>query len=374
MATVMRTYEYKLYNSKRNKHLHSAIDVASEVWNYSIAMHRRYYKLFGKHLPATRLMKHITRVKKREKYAHWKMLGSQAIQDVVQRVDRSYQAFFAHHKKKHVGKKERKSPPKFRRRKRYNSFTLKQAGYSFGAGNCVTIMGKDYKYVNHRPFNGEIKTVTVKRTKAGELFIFVTCKEEMNQVLSRMGSSIGMDFGLKHFLTLSDGSVIDSPQWYKHSLKAVRSANKHLSRCKKGSNNRKQALLHLEQVHRRIRNQRKDWFFKLSYQLVGQYATICIEDLNISAMKKLWGRKVSDYAFAEFVKILEWVAFRNGTTVVKIDRFAPSSKACHVCGTVNKGLSLKDREWTCDSCHTHHDRDVNAAINIQMLGQKKLAA
>ena len=235
-------------------------------------------------------------------------------------------------------------------------------------------MGRRYKYVNHRPFNGEIKTVTIKRTKAGELFIFVTCKEEMNQVLSRMGNSIGMDFGLKHFLTLSDGSVVDSPQWYKHSLKAVRSANRHLSRCKKGSSNRKRALLHLEQVHRKIRNQRKDWFFKLSHQLVGQYATICIEDLNLSAMKKLWGRKVSDYAFAEFVKILEWVAFKNGATVVKIDRFAPSSKVCHVCGALNKGLSLKDRDWTCDSCHTHHDRDVNAAINIEQLGLAKLVA
>ena len=121
----------------------------------------------------------------------------------------------------------------------------------------------------------------------------------------------------------------------------------------------------------KVSNRRRDWFFKLANELVSQYTIICIEDLNLDGMKRLWGRKVSDLAFAEFVSILEWVARNAGTTVVKIDRWAPSSKACHVCGTINTELTLKQREWTC-SCGAHLDRDINAAINIRKMGLSQL--
>ena len=121
----------------------------------------------------------------------------------------------------------------------------------------------------------------------------------------------------------------------------------------------------------KVSNRRRDWFFKLANELVSQYTIICIEDLNLDGMKRLWGRKVSDLAFAEFVSILEWVASNAGATVVKIDRWVPSSKVCHVCGTINTELTLKQREWTC-SCGAHLDRDVNAAINIRKMGLSKL--
>ena len=139
-----------------------------------------------------------------------------------------------------------------------------------------------------------------------------------------------MDFGLKHFLNLDDGSVIDSPQWYKASLKDLRTAHRAVSRCQKGSNNRKRAIRNVERVYQRISNRRRDWLFKLANQLVGEHAIICIEDLNLDGMKRLWGRKVSDLAFAEFVSILDWVASNAASSVVKIDRWAPSSKAFHV--------------------------------------------
>ena len=108
---MIKTYQYKLYRSKRNRHLDKAIDTAASIWNYCIAFHRRYYKLYGKHLSANRLMKHITKLKKHRFCGN--QLGSQAIQDVVQRVDRSYKAFFQHHKQKRKG---RKSPPGFKQR------------------------------------------------------------------------------------------------------------------------------------------------------------------------------------------------------------------------------------------------------------------
>lgn len=368
---LIKTYQYKLYRSKRNRHLNKAIDTAASIWNYCIAVHRRYYKLYGKHLSANRLMKHIAKLKKR-RYPWWNRLGSQAVQDVVQRVDRSYKAFFQHHKQKRRG---RKSPPGFKKRRKYASFTLKQAGYCFhDDGNIVTIMGRDYKYCKSRPFEGSIKTVTVKRNALGEIFLYVVCEQDANRVLPRAGKAAGYDFGLKHFFTADDGSTIDSPEWYKASLKELRQAHRALSRCQRGSNNRKKALLHLNRVYQRVSNRRRDWFFKLANQLVGENAIICIEDLNLDGMKRLWGRKVSDYAFAEFVGILEYVASRSGSAVVKIDRWAPSSKVCHNCGGRNDNLSLEDRAWICPQCGAHLDRDVNAAINIKNIGLAMLSA
>ena len=365
MRTVIKTYKFKLYNSKKNKHLNHSIDIAAQVWNYCVAMERRYYKFYGKHLSANRLMKHITKVKKRKKYAHWNNLGSQAIQDVVQRVDRSYKAFFEHIKQKRHGKK---SPPHFCKRNRYKSFTLKQTGYSFCGENTVVIMGRKYKYWASRTIEGTIKTLTVKRNTLGEFYIFVVTKEECNDVLPRAGKAVGLDFGLKHFLNFDDGSQIDSPLWYKTAQSEIRSAHRAVSRCEKGSKNRKRAIQHLDRVYAKISNRRRDWFFKLANQFVGEYAIICIEYLNLDGMKRLWGRKVSDLAFAEFVSILEWTASKSGTTVVKVDRWLPSSKACHCCGTINTSLTLKQRGWTCDGCGAHLDRDTNAAINIKNAG------
>lgn len=371
MRTVIKTYCYKLYSNKKNKYLDEAVNIAASIWNYCIAIHRRYYKLYGKSLSAYRLMNHITKLKKKARYAFWNKLGSQAIQDVVQRVDRSYKAFFEHVKKRQNG---RKSPPGFKKRSRYLSFTFKQAGYSFhGDGNIVTIMGRNYKYCKSRPCDGTIKTVTVKRNRQGEFFLYVVTKQECNEVYKRAGKAVGMDFGLKHFLTLDDGKKIGSPEWYKSSLKELRAAHRAVSRCKKESCNRRRAVLHLDRVYEHIAARRRDWFFKLAHQLVGDYSVICIEDLNVKVMQHIWGRKISDVAFVEFISVLEWVSSNTGSTVVKIDKWAPSSQDCNVCGYQNRYLTLADREWDCPRCGAHHDRDTNAAINIKKLGLAMIA-
>ncbi len=367
--TVLKTYKYKLYSSKKNKHLSEMIDIASDVWNLSVAMYRDYYRLTGKSLSKYALQKYITKLKKRKNYMHWNALGSQAIQDAVERVDKSYKAFFDHLAKKRSG---RKSPPHFCKRADYKSFTLKQAGYAFHDGNRVTIAKRNFKYSKSRPFEGTIKTVTVKRNHAGEFFLYVVTASEAADIIPRTGNSVGIDFGMKHYLNLDDGSIMDSPEWYKTSLKEVRAAHRAVSRCQMGSNNRKRAKAHLDRVHEKLGNSRRDWFFKTARYLCSKYAIICVEDLNLDGMKRLWGRKVSDLAYAEFLNILEWEATKFGTSVVKIDRWAPSSQACHVCGCKNDTLTLADREWVCPSCGTRLDRDVNAAINIRTLGLAKL--
>lgn len=367
----MRTYKFKLYNSDKNKYLSRQIDIAAFVWNHTVALQRKYYKLFGKYASAAKIQKHYTKLKKTGKYRFWDGLGSQAIQEVVQRVDRSYRAFFDYKR----GKTQlRKSPPKFKKKTRYSSFTLKQAGYKLDQTNSIVeINKKRYRYFNSRDIIGTIKTLTVKRTPLGEYFVTFVCDDSESYPLPRTGNAVGMDFGLKHFLTFSDGSTIDSPQWFKSSISEIRKANRKLSKCQPGSNHRKAALKQLERAHEAIANRRKDWFFKLADKLTREYAAICIEDLNMKAMQKLWGRKISDYAFSEFVSILEWEALKNGCSVVKTDRWLPSSKACHVCGAVNENLTLKDRIWVCGGCGTELDRDINAAINILNAGLSMVA-
>ena len=163
---------------------------------------------------------------------------------------------------------------------------------------------------------------------------------------------------------------IPSPEWYKNALTDIRAAHKNLSHKVKGSNNRRRAKRELALCYEHVSNVREDWFYKLAIDLVKQYDVICIEDLNIDAMKRLWGRKISDLAFYEFVSILKWEALKHGTQVYKVDRFYPSSKTCSCCGYVKHGLVLKDRSWRCPNCGKELDRDVNAAINILTEGLK----
>lgn len=184
-------------------------------------------------------------------------------------------------------------------------------------------MGREYKYVAHRPICGRIKTVTVKRNLQGEYSLFVSVVEEWPDIQPRTGKSVGLDFGLKTFLTMDNGKKIDSPLWFKQAEQDIRRVNRHLSRCQRSSNNRKRALAELERPHERIANRRRDWFFKLAEALTQEYSVSCIEDLNLDGMKRRWGKKVSDLGFAEFAEILRWVAMKNGSRVVEIDRWYP---------------------------------------------------
>lgn len=355
----MLTYQFKLYHSDKEKYLDKHLDTACEIYNHCIALHRKYYKLFHKSLSVYRLQLHITKLKKLPRYAHWKTLNSQAIQDIAERIDRSYEHFFDHVKKGRAGKK---SPPHFRKRRSYHSFTLKQTGYRLD-GNVIYIMGKRFKMHGYRDIEGTIKTVTVKKKPTGKWFVFITTDKIARRDYARTGNAAGIDFGLKDFLVLSDGTKISSPQWLKALLSELRRKSRNFSLKKKGSKNSEKAKLELEILHEKITNQRRDSFFKLANELCKKYDFIAIENLNLDGMKRLWGRKVSDLAYGEFVEILEYVASTCDREVRKIGRYETTTKKCSVCGE-HVNLTLKDRNWTCRCCGTTHDRDVNAAVNI----------
>lgn len=356
----MITYRYKMYKSKNDKYLEAYNSIACEIWNHCIALERRYYRLTGKHISGNVMKVHVTKLKRLPKNERWKKLNSQAVQDVAERIDRSYKAFFEHVKKSKGG---RKSPPHFCKRKNYKSFTLKQTGYCIN-GNAIYIMGRRYKFFKSRDIEGNIKTVTVKKMPTGDWYLCITTDHEVRRNFARTGETVGIDFGFKDFLVLSDGTKIQSPEPLKNSLSELKRLSRNLSLKITGSRNYEKAKRNLTKLHERIASQRKDFFFKLANELCRKYDIIGIEDLNLKGMQALWGRKESDLAYGEFVSILEYVAKSADKKVVKIDRWAPSTKTCSECGC-RVDLSLKDRNWVCPHCKAKHDRDVNAAINIR---------
>lgn len=363
----MKTYSFKLYQSKKNKQLHQSINIAGRIYNHCIGLHKRYYRLYGKSLNLYHMQKHITKLKKQAKYDFWTELGSQAIQDITQRIDWAYSLFY-----RNLKHGIRTAPPGFKKVRKYKSFTLKQAGYKFPSGNKIVIQGRVYKFHQSRDIEGVIKTLTVKRDALGDLYLYFVCDQKENLVLPRAGNSVGLDFGLKTFLKGSDGLEKESPEFYKQGTNEIRRKSRALSRKKKGSNNRKRARIDLARSHRKIANRRKDHHFKLAAELASEYAMICVEDLNLKGMQKIWGRKISDLGHGQFLGILAHQCTKTGAELRYIPRFYPSSKTCSACGFVLDELPLRVRKWKCPVCEAGHDRDGNAAKNILRVGASTL--
>ena len=365
----MKTFCFKLYKSEHNVKLHTQINAAALTYNHCIALHNRYYKLFGKFLNQNKLKKHLTKIKKIAKFKYLSKYGSQAVQDVAERINRAFELFFAN-----IKRKVHCSPPKFKKVKRYKSFTLKQSGWKLDENNrSITINGQRYKYFQSRRVHGKIKTVTIKRDSLGDIYVYLVTDAKIFEVETRTGKSVGFDFGLKKFLTASDGKDVTSPLFFSNSSKLIAKASRELSRKRKGSNNKKRARLNLARVYKKTTNRRHDFHFKSARRLCLEYDTICIEDLSIKGMQRLWGRKISDLGFSDFVKILKYEASKFGTVVIEVDRYFASSRLCHCCGEKNPQMKdLRIRQWKCPKCGAMHDRDRNAAINIlqEGLGQR----
>ncbi|MCX6045477.1 MAG: transposase [Chloroflexi bacterium] len=368
----MRTYKFKLYQSKKNKHLHQQIDISGIIWNHAIALHRRYYKLTGKSLNLYDLQKHLAKLKKLPKYAYWGKVGSQAIQDITQRIDKAYKLFFGNLKRK-----VRTSPPGFKKVKRYTSFTLKQAGWKLLDGNKIYIQGMVYKFSKSRDIPLAVKTVTVKRDTLGHLYLYFVVQEETSQINQAMtGNSAGFDFGLKVFLKPSIGEDIESPLYFREAMTELKLAQQNMARKVKFSGRWKKARMVVTRIHQTVVNKRRDWFFTLAHELTDKFDQLYFEDLNMKGTQRvpeaLWGRQVGDLARSEFMGILGYVASTKGKLVHLIDRFYPSSKTCSDCGHIKHDLKLSERQWACPGCGVIHNRDLNAALNIHREGASSL--
>jgi putative transposase len=360
LLTPMKAYKYKIYHNKRkNGKLNELINASCHIWNHVCKLNKRYYRLFGKGVSSTRMQSHIAKIRKNKSY--WKQLNSQSVQEIVQRFYASMDRYF---------KKTQKRLPKSKPFRHFTSFLLKQSGYSIN-GNVLTINGiGEYRFSKSRDY-GNIRNVRIKRNKFGEYFIIITSDKSVEDTTygkSHNGAAVGCDFGLKTYLTLSDGVEIQSPLFYEQLFSRIRKAHKRLSTTKKGSSNRKRRRLELARLYDRLSNLRSDHHWKLAHQLCKEYGFISFETLNLAGMKKLFGKKVSDLSFGNFLTILKYVSDKYGTIIHNIDRWYPSSKTCYDCGYVNNELKLKDREWECVACGVTHERDLNASNNILRQG------
>ena len=362
----VKTYKYKLYNRDSTKHLDRIINLSAWVYNHCIGLHRRYYRLTKKHLNKYRLQKHLTKMKQTERFDEWNEVPSQAIQDITDRIDRAYTLFF-----RNLKAKKKCSPPHFQKKVNYCSFTTKQAGYALLEGDKIRIADHVYPYWNSRNINGKIKTLTVKRTTRGH-YIYLAVEEEVNipkPVTS--GKSVGFDFGMKKFLISSDEKDVQMPLFLKKSLKKLRSLASKFSKSKGKFGSRKS----LSKLHEKVANQRNDMHWKLAHALTDAYDFIIFETLDLLSMFKNCQKKIMDFGFASFLSILEYIAKQKGKVVHFVDKWFPSSQLCFDCGYQNK--EIKDtniREWVCIQCGCVHDRDFNAARNIQREGTSSLFA
>jgi putative transposase len=323
---------------------------------------------------------HVLKLRKTKRFALWMDLHSQACQNVCKRIDDAYQRFF---------NGLAKGRPKFRKAKKYRSFTFPQSGYKLvrynqnplrangkyrRARGTHEIDGVQYAFVQHRPMSGEIKTLTIKRDQVGRLWLVFSVVEQM---VIKDGASTGQsgsfDFGLKTFLTDDEGRTYTSPQFFAQGIRKTRQLNRDLSRKVEGSKRYKRARRRLAKHSDDVANKRRDHHFKLAHRLCDEYDVVYFEDLNLAGMKALWGRKVSDLGFGQFMNILEWVAFKRGKHVIQIGRFEPTTQVCSNCGQRHH-LTLRDRVLKCE-CGLVIDRDLlvslpnhNAAINIKTVG------
>ena len=354
---IRRSYKYRMYRTSRNKGLYQTINIAGIIWNHSIALQRRYYRLTGESINQAQLKSHLAKLRRSSpKYNYWQKVGSQSVQDVVERLDKAYQRLFE-------GQGGR---PSFKKVKQYRSFTLKQAGWKLLEGNKIQILGHHYKFVKHREIGGRIKTVTIKRDSLNRLWIVFSVVENIHIPKVSSGKIGGFDFGLKTFLTDDEGRPTTSPQYFKRALKTIAKRNRNLSRKKEGSQNRRRAKRQLGLAHDHIANRRRNHHFQLAHDLCDEYGTLIFETLNIKAMHRLWGRKISDLGFSQFIKSLEYVTAVRGKTIHFIDRWEPTSQTCSRCDHRQK-MDLRQRVFDCPECGLSLDRDHNAAINIRLV-------
>lgn len=365
---VRKTYKFRIYDSKKNKSLSQTIFHCSLAYNHCIALQKRFYKLYHGYIGANALQKHLTKLKRTEKFSYLNLIPSQALQEIVQRIDKGYRLFFSERKKGN----SKIRPPSFKKAKKYKSFTLKQCGYKYLGNNQTKIGKKVYKHCKDRgiPDNCKVKNLTVKKDNLGKFWFCYSVIEEVDTkyIKSPEGKISGFDFGIKTFLTDDKGNKIEGPRFFKDSIKEIKKLNRSISRKNKGSKNQKKEYKKLARVHKRLSDKRSDFQWKLAHEMTNNHSVLFFETLDLQEMAKNHGRVVSDYGFGDFLFKLQNLAIQKGKKVVFIDKWEPTTKKCNCCGWKNEELTLKVRKWTCKSCGVEHDRDVNAAKNILSVG------
>ena len=369
---MLRAYKYRLYPTDEQKVLFAkTFGCCRFVYNWALNLKITAYKERKETLGCIYL---INLMVHELKPAHeWlSEVNAQSLQGALRNLDTAYTNFFRNTKA--VGF------PHFKSRKDMQSFQNPQGcRVDFKKGTITIPKAKDIPAVLHRKFRGTVKTVTISMTPSGRYFASVLVDTDMQELPKadvEYKTTLGIDLGIKSLAVCSDGRTFGNPKNLQRSLDRLAMLQKRLSRKKKGSANRNKARIKVARLQEHIANQRKDNLHKTTHALThdSQVRTICMEDLNVKGMQRnhRLAQAVGDASFGMFLTLLEYKCRWYGVNLIRIDRFAPSSKTCGKCGHVYKNLKLSERNWTCPECGTRHDRDLNAARNIKEFGLKAL--
>ncbi|MEB3225844.1 MAG: IS200/IS605 family element RNA-guided endonuclease TnpB [Synechococcus sp.] len=360
---MYRAYQYRIYpTTNQQVSLAKSFGCARWFWNYALHLCQQTYQTTGKGLSRGYIQGLLPALKK--EYEWLKEPYSQCLQVVALNLSTAYKNFF----------EKRAMLPRFKSKHGRQSISYPQNVKFDGDYLHLPKIGAVHCLV-HRPFEGTIKTVTVSRTPDGKYFASVLVDDGQEKVESMPTSkAVGIDVGLTHFAITSDGSKFANPRHFAKHQRNLKRKQQRLSRKQKGSQNRRKARLAVAKVHGKIARCRGDFLHKLSRKVVNENQVIVVENLNVKGMVKNHNlaKAISDAGWGMFCTMLKYKAEWEGKIYLEVDRFFPSSKTCHVCLNRVGSLSLDVRAWDCEGCGTHHDRDINAAINIRNEGLRIL--
>ncbi len=362
---MLKAYKYRIYpNLEQRMLIEKHFGCSRFVFNWALALQKRYYAMFGKSLSRTQIQSQLVKKKKTGKFAWLNEVNSQSLLNALLNVYTAFTNFF----------KGRAKFPRFKSKKiPQRSYQCPQhctANFEQGVINLPKIKG--IKTVFSREFEGRVKTVTISKTATDKYYASILV--ENNEVVPTPTTiepslTVGIDLGISHLLNLSDGSKFDNPKYLANASKRLAIQQKIFARKQKQSKNYQKQKLAVARIHEKVRLQRLDLHHKLTHYLIceNQATTYAVEDLGIKNMvrnRKL-AKSISDVAWGQFLTILQYKAKWFGKNVLQIGRFVPSSKACSCCGYTMTKLPLSIREWQCPDCETVHDRDLNASLNIR---------
>ena len=364
---IYRAYKYRIYPTKKQaEYLRQTFGCVRFVWNQLVAN----FNSWSSEGPNRSMNEKI--LKDTPEYSWLNDVISYALQQKRIDFDETKKQFFNKSRKTRISRMKLKKKGIAR-----DSFRIPVASMggqkSIDLDNGAIKLPKmsAMKLIVDRKFMGTAKSVTVSMNRVDQFFVSILVEEDV-KVKTSVGCSIGIDLGLNHLATLSNGVQIENPRWFRKNQVKLRKEQKHLSRKKKGSNRYERQRRKVAKVHLRIKNQRSWMIHNLTTVIINAFDTIIVEDLNVAGMKKLFGKSISDAAFGEILRQLEYKSNWYGRTFHKIDRWYPSSKTCNCCGYKMSHMDLSVRQWTCPNCNTHHDRDLNAAKNILDEGLRDL--